>query len=483
MGSATPHTRKNCKPFWLPLSSWALITADLASLSLSFCLGFLLRASFAGSLHSGDYLVLAPALLLFPLLYAAFRLYPGAWMHPAEEIKLLAKAVSIGFCLLAACFFLLKSSDDFSRGFFLASWCCALILTPLARAGTRRLCGRFSWWQTPAIIIGKAGLAEDLQRRLSRHGRLGLVPVATIHLQCPSAAAPEYAALVLSENSPLDRSLFASLAERYPAAVVFILMDGIPPALREKLLLLAGGHFYYLFLAPKSNWNYGVPDQVVELDNSLVLALRRNLNDKRRLRIKRICDIVLSCVLILAALPFLLGLALCIRLDSPGPVFFRHTRIGQGGRLFTVFKFRTMRENADGFLREYLALHPDEAEEWAACRKLRADPRITRLGRFLRRTSLDELPQILNVLRGEMSLVGPRPIVQEEIRRYGEIFSLYTLVLPGITGLWQISGRNDCSYEERICLDRSYVVHWSVWLDIYILVKTIPEVFRMRGAY
>jgi lipopolysaccharide/colanic/teichoic acid biosynthesis glycosyltransferase len=142
-----------------------------------------------------------------------------------------------------------------------------------------------------------------------------------------------------------------------------------------------------------------------------------------------------------------------------------------------------MRQNAGGFLDAYLALHPDEAAEWAASRKLRNDPRITRLGRFLRRTSLDELPQILNVLRGEMSLVGPRPIVQEEITRYGGIFSLYAMVLPGITGLWQISGRNDLSYEERICLDRSYVIHWSVWLDIYILAKTVPEIFRGRGAY
>jgi Undecaprenyl-phosphate galactose phosphotransferase WbaP len=273
------------------------------------------------------------------------------------------------------------------------------------------------------------------------------------------------------------------LAERHPGAVIFVLLDGLSPPLREKLLLLAGEYFYHLFLAPGDKWDYGVPDRLVEMDEAFVLTMRRNLNDKGRLRLKRACDLCLGLGLALAALPLFLGLALCIRLDSPGAAIFRQTRIGQGGRPFTLFKFRTMRKDADSFLSAYLKKHPESAEEWASTRKLRSDPRITRLGRFLRRTSLDELPQILNVLRGEMSLVGPRPIVQEEVALYGEIFSLYALVLPGITGLWQVSGRNDCTYGERIRLDRSYVVQWSVWLDIYILIKTIPEMFRMRGAY
>ncbi|MDR2076370.1 MAG: undecaprenyl-phosphate galactose phosphotransferase WbaP [Desulfovibrio sp.] len=492
MGAARPHIRKKHEFLWLSHLSWALLITDLASLALAFVLSFLLRSSFTGSLYYEDYLALAPALPFFPLIHAAFRLYPGTWLHPAEELKLLARSVSIGFCLLAVCFFLLKSADSFSRGFFLAAWLCALVLTPLARSGTRRFCHRFFWWRTPVIIIGNAAGAEDAGRRLPKHGRLGLTPVAEIRLQCPGsfpdkAAIREYPlySLPFPEEGfpPEGRNLFASLAERHPGAVVFIFLDGFSFSLRENLLLLAGEYFYHLFLAPEGKWDYGVPDQVLETGNSIFLAVRRNLNDKRRLRFKRIFDLVLGSCLALASLPLLLALALCIRLDSSGPAFFRHTRIGQGGRPFRLFKFRTMRENADALLKDYLATHPKEAEEWAASRKLRHDPRVTRLGRLLRRTSLDELPQILNVLRGEMSLVGPRPIVQAEIRRYGEIFSLYSLVLPGITGLWQISGRNDCTYDQRINLDRSYVIHWSLWLDIYILAKTIPEIFLMRGAY
>ncbi|MDR1359387.1 MAG: undecaprenyl-phosphate galactose phosphotransferase WbaP [Deltaproteobacteria bacterium] len=487
MGAANTNPTGNRKILWLSRPFWALIAADLASAALSFVLGFLLRDFFPGSLDYSAYLALAPALALFPLLYAAFRLYPGAWMHPAEELKLLARAISFSFCLLAACFFLLKSADSFSRGFFFMAWLCALVLTPLFRHATRRFCGRFSWWRTPVILIGKADSARSIRRQLEKRPRLGLFPVAAIQLTNPAAespeATPECAQYPMPEDDGASRDLFALLAGRHPGAVVFVLLDGLSSEFRDKLLLLAGEHFQHLFLAPGDRWDYGVPDQVLEMDEAFVLTMRRNLNDKRRLRLKRACDLFLGTGFALAALPLFLILALCIRLDSPGAAIFRHRRIGRGGKPFDLFKFRTMIKDSDSLLGEYLKTHPESAEEWASSQKLRQDPRITRLGRFLRRTSLDELPQILNVLQGEMSLVGPRPIVQEEVQRYGEIFSLYSLVLPGVTGLWQVSGRSDCAYEDRVRLDRSYVVHWSVWLDIYILIKTIPEIFRMRGAY
>jgi lipopolysaccharide/colanic/teichoic acid biosynthesis glycosyltransferase len=148
-----------------------------------------------------------------------------------------------------------------------------------------------------------------------------------------------------------------------------------------------------------------------------------------------------------------------------------------------AWKFRTMVENADQFLEEHLAKNPQLREEWDNTHKLRHDPRVTRIGRILRRTSLDELPQIWNVLRGEMSLVGPRPVVSAEVEKYGESFDFYRAVRPGITGLWQVSGRSDTSYSERVALDVRYVRHWSVWLDIYLLARTFRVVFRGSGAY
>ena len=164
-------------------------------------------------------------------------------------------------------------------------------------------------------------------------------------------------------------------------------------------------------------------------------------------------------------------------------MFFGHKRIGRGGRLFKAWKFRTMHTNGDEILRKHLEANPAAREQWAAEMKLNDDPRVTLIGNLLRKTSLDELPQLWNVLRGDMSLVGPRPIVQAEIWRYGKVFRLYTTVKPGITGLWQASGRNNVSYDERVLLDEFYIKHWSLWLDVYIGAKTIVALLSRRGAY
>ncbi|NJL48269.1 MAG: undecaprenyl-phosphate galactose phosphotransferase WbaP, partial [Leptolyngbyaceae cyanobacterium SM2_5_2] len=185
----------------------------------------------------------------------------------------------------------------------------------------------------------------------------------------------------------------------------------------------------------------------------------------------------------LGVLPVIAIIALLVKLDSPGPVFYGQKRLGQEGFPFVAYKFRSMVANADQVLEAYFQANPELRVQWERDQKLRYDPRITRIGHFLRRTSLDELPQLWNVLRGEMSLVGPRPIVREEIIRYAEKYDLYTKVLPGLTGLWQVSGRNNVSYEERVNLDAYYVRNWSVWLDIYILLKTIWVVLIGDGAY
>jgi lipopolysaccharide/colanic/teichoic acid biosynthesis glycosyltransferase len=164
-------------------------------------------------------------------------------------------------------------------------------------------------------------------------------------------------------------------------------------------------------------------------------------------------------------------------------VFFGHDRIGQSGKKFTLWKFRTMIFDGKGVLERHLAQNHTARAEWEANHKIKDDPRVTSMGKFLRRYSLDELPQLWNVLKGEMSLVGPRPIVTDEIERYREGYSLYKRVHPGITGLWQVSGRTDASYDERVRFDEYYVRNWSIWLDIYILLRTFWAVLQRRGAY
>ena len=189
-------------------------------------------------------------------------------------------------------------------------------------------------------------------------------------------------------------------------------------------------------------------------------------------------DVIIATLAIISLLPIAAVVAVLIRLSMGGPVVFRQRRVGRHGRIFGCYKFRTMVSDADVVLQRLLDQDPEAAEEWRNCQKLRNDPRITWLGHLLRKTSLDELPQFINVLRGEMSCVGPRPIVPEELQRYGRYAPDYLMVLPGLTGLWQVSGRTKLTYADRIKLDRCYARRQSIGLDIAILAQTVPAVLR-----
>lgn len=207
----------------------------------------------------------------------------------------------------------------------------------------------------------------------------------------------------------------------------------------------------------------------------------------RKLVPKNPVDRFLDISLIVLAAPYIilafLFIIVSILIDSGGPVFYRHRRIGRDGRKFDLYKFRTMVQNADQVLQTYLDRSPELRAEWEATQKLQNDPRVTRVGALLRKTSLDELPQLWNILIGEMSIVGPRPIVDAEVERYGNCFELYKQVRPGLTGLWQVSGRSDTSYEHRVELDEYYILHRSFRLDVEIILKTIVVVLKGKGAY
>lgn len=197
---------------------------------------------------------------------------------------------------------------------------------------------------------------------------------------------------------------------------------------------------------------------------------------------KRVLDVTLAATALLALLPLFLGIMLLIRATSQGPVFYGHERVGFGGRRFRCYKFRTMVTDGDQVLEAYLTKFPAERQVWLAERKLRNDPRITPLGAVLRKLSIDELPQLYNILAGHMSIVGPRPVVSDELQIYGTSAAHYLRTRPGLTGLWQISGRNDTSYRKRVMLDRLYVLRWSILLDMRIVLMTIPAVLSSRGA-
>jgi Undecaprenyl-phosphate galactose phosphotransferase WbaP len=199
--------------------------------------------------------------------------------------------------------------------------------------------------------------------------------------------------------------------------------------------------------------------------------------------LKRSIDLILGLAGFLVALPLMVVIAVLVRLDSPGPALYTQSRMGRGGCRFKMWKFRTMVDGAEAVLEQYLAANPAAQAEWDLNQKLKHDPRITHMGHILRKLSLDELPQFWNILLGDMSLVGPRPIVADEIRHYADRFHWYTSVRPGLTGLWQVSGRNNLGCAVRVALDEYYVRNWSVWMDIDILLRTGWVVLRGDGAY
>lgn len=198
---------------------------------------------------------------------------------------------------------------------------------------------------------------------------------------------------------------------------------------------------------------------------------------------KRAIDLIVAITALLLLSPLLLIIAMIVKLSDRGPVFYSHTRIGVGGAAFGCLKFRTMKTDASAQLAELLQNNPAARIEWETTRKLKDDPRITAVGDILRRSSIDELPQLINIVRGEMSLVGPRPVTAEELPRYGEHMWAYMAVRPGLTGHWQTSGRNDVSYEHRVSLDVQYINNWSLVRDFVIIAKTIPALFSQRGSY
>ena len=251
----------------------------------------------------------------------------------------------------------------------------------------------------------------------------------------------------------------------------------------KKLITFSVSAFRYNVQVPDIYAINNIWMSVRDFGGILGFATSNRLNMFWNLWIKRIMD---TCIVLIGSIlisPILLLIALLIKISSPGPVLYKHERIGQHGKRFKAYKFRSMVLDADERLKELLAKDKDAREEWEQNQKLKNDPRITAIGKFIRKTSLDEIPQFINVLKGEMSLIGPRPIVDDEVKKYGADFQRVFSIKPGLTGLWQVSGRSDVNYSYRISLDTYYLQSWSIWLDIWIICKTFGVLIKGRGAY
>jgi Undecaprenyl-phosphate galactose phosphotransferase WbaP len=242
-------------------------------------------------------------------------------------------------------------------------------------------------------------------------------------------------------------------------------------------------NFYrYTILIPNASM-FTVAISIRDFGGILGFASTHNLTKTGNLFIKRLIDLFMVIIVSPIILVITAIIALIIKCTTKGPAFYGHNRIGKNGKLLKTWKFRTMVADADKRLQEILDSNPDARREWEENQKLENDPRITPFGKFLRKTSMDELPQLWNIFLGQMSFVGPRPVTESEINKYGNKAKYILSVKPGLSGMWQISGRSATGYEERIMLDSYYIQNWSIWLDIWIIIKTIGVVIKGRGAY
>ena len=327
----------------------------------------------------------------------------------------------------------------------------------------------------PAVILGSDKSARRITEKL-RDGMLGLKVAAVFSEDDLLSWGPEMPPVLG------DLSLASNAADARFAQYAIVAMEKSNNELRNIIQDYCRG-FSHVLLVPDMPGVCSLGITAREIGGELGLELPQRLFHRHTAALKRLLDLVLSALLVTTLAPVFAVIALFIKLTSKGPVLYRQTRYCRHGKTFGAVKFRTMVNNADGVLEDYLLAHPEHSSEWQRDQKLKNDPRITAIGKWLRRYSLDELPQLLNVLVGDMSLVGPRPIVHSEIGKYGHGYDLYKRVRPGLTGLWQVSGRNNTTYQERVSLDEYYVHNWSIWLDIYILIRTFKVVATGEGAY
>ena len=444
------------------------------------------------------YIQLWPTLVPFHAAYLAARLYPVVAMNAVDELRRLTWCTTLVFMALAATNLIFKHGLIYSRQVFFVAWIIALVNMPVGRALVRAVFARFHWWGQSAFVLGAGVAGEMVVSHLLRQPSLGLRPVAVFD-DDPAKRGELCGVPVIG-----DVTLAPKLAKEIGVTYCIMAFPGVSAARQLELLEICHQSFKHCIVIPHlfDFATLRVPSK--DLGSILGLDVQQPLLMPIPRFLKRAGDIVFTVIGGTLILPLIALCVLLVKLGSPGPVFFGHKRIGRNGRHFYAWKFRSMYKDSKERFKDFveygnntMGYHWNDLAFWNQClknaetarvewdnsQKFRKDPRVTTIGRFLRRTSLDELPQLWNVLVGEMSLVGPRPIVDEEVKKYENNFPLYLKVTPGITGLWQVSGRTDTTYKERVQLDSFYVRNWSLWLDIHILARTVRVVLFGSGAY
>lgn len=465
------------------LTTCALLITDFMAIGAALWLAFQLRfiwLPYTAAFDIVTYQSLVLGMILSGLvIFAVFQLYnPHLLFGGTQEYSRAFNAITAGSVILTIISFLRRDDLTVSRGWVILSWIFSLMFVIGARFMFRRVVyalRKRGYFQTPTLIIGANNEGRALADQFAQQPTSGLSVAGFIDSNKPLGSHVTNGYKIIGGLDTLEQVVVRENIEEVVIAPTALNREELIDIFRtlnpilDVNIRLSSGLFEIL--------NTGL--RVKELAAVPLIEVTKSRTSGLDAVIKWLIDYVGALFILLLIWPILLIIYIYIRLDSKGPAIYRRRVMGTNGTQFDAFKFRTMHANGD----EILAAYPDLEIQLQQDHKLKEDPRITRFGNTLRRYSLDELPQFFNVLLGQMSLVGPRMISPPEMDQYGKWATNLLTVKPGITGLWQISGRSDVSYEERVKLDMYYIRNWSLWVDVYILLNTIPAVLKKKGAY
>lgn len=457
-----------------------LLTDIVTAVGVVVFLLWLYRFIGIGLYKLSDYQPLLPfvgVLIFCNIIYRCYHgnvFYPGAGLNKILEIQSLFYSVGTTYLILFAWLLFNRHAEIYSRVVLALSMFATIIILPMARAIARRFMKYLRFGEINVVIAGAGKTGEAIAKELSANSYYGFRVVGFLD-DDPAKKGQTISGVPVVG----DLSAAKEVAEEWNINYVICCL---PVPVVTKIFQQYSAYFKHILFVPANtvfpiSWLSPVSIGVFsgfEVRNKLLQPTSR--------MIKFFLEMIMAAMAIVILFPVFLVLALCVKLSSPGPIFYRSWRLGKNDKKIGVLKFRTMYADADERLAKLLASNPELKKEWERDFKLQNDPRITPIGDFLRKTSLDELPQFWNVLTGEMSIIGPRPIVEDEVAYYGDTYEIRKRVKPGITGLWQVSGRNDTEYSYRVVLDSYYIVNWSVWLDYYIFFKTVLIVLLRKGA-
>ena len=457
--------------------------SDSIAVMISFGIGFLAVKLYYilmdnwGGINFKSFTTYWPYLPIFIIIFILMKLYPGVALAPAEETRgfTIASFLTHGGILVSR--YIQYEIIDSIFIAFIISFIFSTIILMICREFMNFIIRLVKIKGIPVVVYGAGDKGRLVIDRLLNSKKTGYEPALILDNEVWNGDS--YRGIPIIQ----DTLIGPEIVKRHKIRMAIIAMPNIEQPDQTSIINNSVSAFRYNVLIPDFFKINNIWMTVRDFGGVLGFATSHRLKMYWNLAIKRFLDIVMVSLGGIIILPFFIIISLLIKVSSFGPVLYKHKRLGLNGKYFNAYKFRTMIKNADKILAGMLEKDQTMREEWEQTHKLKKDPRITTIGKFLRKFSFDEFPQLLNILKGEMSLVGPRPVTDDEITKYGENARRVLTVKPGLTGLWQISGRSDTNYNERVSYDLYYLQSWSVWLDLWIIFKTPRVIFKGKGAY